>query len=115
MTTVTLGNLEGRMCGHLLAAVALFVTQHQKEAGSGERGLFIDNQDMGDWKFAAGVFKRLGIMVTAPGALFARFDMDAVEMPDYLAATMAPGDPRVADVIEAFVGMGGYGDRGDTL
>ncbi|MEO7689885.1 MAG: hypothetical protein ABIS51_11410 [Sphingomonas sp.] len=98
MTTVLLGNLEGRMCGHLMAALALFMTR-------GERGCSISNGDMSDWHFAAGVFEQLAITVRAPGESFASFNMDAVEIPDYLAATMAPGDPRVAKVIEAFVAI----------
>ena len=112
MTTIApIGSLEGRLCGHLAAALATFMAGCCGVRGDGERGLSVPYQDLSEWRRAAEILERLAVVARAEGLQHPAFTLDAGEMPDHLAGAISAGDPRVAEVVEAFVTIAcGYGD-----
>lgn len=105
-----IGTLEGRMCGHLAASLCRFFS-----GPAGKKGGFVMRTCPSDWEAAERALLDIGVMhmeqVGADRPLtMAVFSMDADEMPDFLAASIGNGDPRIARLIETFVAIacGGY-------
>lgn len=110
-----IGALEGRMSGHLAAGLCMFFAGPGVN-GAGQKGAFIARTCPSDWMAAERALLDVGVMHLEPvendGARTeAVFSMNAEEMPDFLAASIADGDPRVAQLIQSFVAIAcGYGE-----
>jgi hypothetical protein len=109
-----IGSFEGRMCGHLAASLCLFFAGPGSD-GAGQKGGFVARTCPSDWVAAEEALLEVGVMQVEPvgtdgAGTMAVFSMNAAEMPDFLAATIGDGDPRIAQVVQSFVAIacGGY-------
>jgi hypothetical protein len=111
---ISIGTLEGRLSGHLAAALA----NHLVTVGPARRGDTFWHSAMTDFEFAYAALEAIGVfpLQKRPDGQFVNaFIVDAEEMPDFLA-THDVSD-RVSEILEAFVrvacGYGGLPDRGN--
>ncbi|MCP1839322.1 hypothetical protein ACVIIZ_005617 [Bradyrhizobium sp. USDA 4523] len=115
MVKVTdIGGLEGRMCGHLAASLCAFFAGPGCD-GAGQKGGFIARTCPSDWVAAEQALLDVGVMHVEPvgaddAVTRAVFSMNAAEMPDFLAASIGDGDPRIVQIVQSFVAIacGGY-------
>lgn len=110
---IEFGSEDGRLCGELAAAVVRYVTQGDKHAGPGRKGSTFFHGFAGDFEAAHEALVGLGVFVRVPeenkpdgsaSRPFA-FTMDADEIPHFLTVAIENGDPRLAGMLDAFVGI----------
>lgn len=115
---IAIGTLEGRLCGHLAAALANYLVQAEGSAGPARKGDTFWHSSMHDFEITHEALEAIGVFPAekrADGRTRNAFIVDAEQMPDFLA-THDVSD-RVSDMLEAFVGVacgyGGLPDRGN--
>ena len=113
-----LGNLYGRLCGELAAALAHRVTRREDwmpidTPPAGTKGALFYHYSQSAFEATAGALTSFGLFAAVrrddkPGeTLFCQhaLTMDAAEMPAHLANSVLDGDDRLSDLLEAFLAV----------
>lgn len=108
---VELGRADGRLCGTLAAAVARFLTRSDGQAGPGRQGAAFYHESAPAFEAATRVLRDLNLVARVPRAdrpeeawyCLHALAIDAAAMPGHLATLLPGGDPRVADMLVAFL------------
>lgn len=106
-----LGTIEGHLCGHLAASLCRFFAGHS----GNQKGRSIMQSCSGDWIVAEEALLAIGVMHVPPIDNDGKkelpvFSMNAEEMPSFVTTFIFEGDPRIPQMIQAFVAIacGGY-------
>ena len=113
-----IGTLEGRLCGHLAAALANYFVKAEGSTGPARKGDTFWHSGMSTFERAHAALEAIGVFPfqknsdDRPGNAFI---VDAEQMPDFLATQDV--NERISEILEAFVGVaceyGGLPDRGN--
>jgi hypothetical protein len=104
-------NLEGRLCGELVAAIARCVTTSDRGTNPGRKGVTFYHYSYSAFEAATRALQNFALLVPVPHA--ERPDetwycpqalvMDADAMPDHLGRLVGSDDPRLPQLLEAFI------------
>tara|TARA_R110000868_G_scaffold409282_1_gene694493 strand:+ start:2087 stop:2833 length:747 start_codon:yes stop_codon:yes gene_type:complete len=117
---IQIGTLEGRLCGHLAAALANHLVKAEGSEGPARKGDSFWHSAMTDFEFTHAALEAIGVFPPEKrpdGRTVNAFIVDAEQMPDFLATHDVID--RVSEILEAFVrvacGYGGLPDRGNRF
>jgi len=113
-----IGTLEGRLCGHLAAALANYFVRAEGSKGPARKGDTFWHSGMHAFEVAHEALEAIGVFPfqkRPDGLARSHFVVDAEQMPDFLA--MQDVSDKISEILEAFVGVacgyGGLPDRGN--
>jgi hypothetical protein len=110
---VALGSVQGRFCGELAAAIALFLTRGEAEPEAGSEGATYYHESEPALEQATRVLKSLGLVRPVPRAdkpdetWYCRhaLTMPCEGMAALLACSIAPDDERIDALLSAFLAI----------
>jgi hypothetical protein len=111
--------LRGQLCGHMAASLATHLVKMSGSDGPARSGDSFWHGCQTDFEAAQAALERIRVFLPrmdADGSTQQAFVVDAVDMPDFLGASVEQADPRIPELLEAFLRVAcGYGGLSDGL